>query len=537
MRTRREAPLAALWACLAIVAGCSGEWAGSPPDDDDTTAGDDDAGSDDDASDDDSQGGPGTDFEVIVVDGAADPSWADLFVNNPATPDDGLAPAIAYPQDQTRWPNNWPSTAFTWLASGDGSETCTLFWLVIPVPDQLYPLRVLTTDTTWEPDLATWGSLRSACPTQTMEVWVYGAEVDLASGALLAGPWVASAPNEVSFLDFAAPGRIIYWATSDQALHRIELGEATDHYFYGPTNNPTGMCEGCHAGSPDGKYIASSTSGTTCVGCSFYVSLFRAEDLSALPDLHPDAAVYLATEDTTLPEFSEGYWTALDQRMIFVRDRRLRSLDLLTGEYRQLAVNGDPNYQAEPAWSPDGDTVVYVSSTVVVNGRTSDGPCDLYSVPYDDGAGGTATPIAGAADPALQEYYPDLSPDGHWLAFNRCEGDTYNAPGAELFVMSMHGGSAHRIVGNDPPAILGETSPGLTNSWPKWAPEYEVQGDDTWFFLAFSSTRHHGVAQVWISPVRVHADQVTSYPALHLPGQDTSTHNHTPVWFRDKVTD
>jgi len=500
---------------------------------DDDTADDDDNGDDDD--DDYTEPDPGAVFVDIVVAGDADPQWADLFIDNPATTDDWLAPVIAYPQDQTGWPGNWPSSTFWWVPSGSGSPTNNLFWIQVEVPGQIYPLRVLTTETTWEADNITWGNLAAASPQEIIDVWVYGAEVDLDTGTLLSGPYVASVPNEVSFHSFAAPGRIIYWTTSDMALHRIELGQTTDHYFYGPSNNPTGACEGCHSGTPDGNFIASSTSTFECDGCSYYVSLFRTEDLTTLSGLHPDAATYLATPDSTLPVFSDAYWVANDQRMVFIRDKRLRSLDLLTGEYKQLEVTGDPDYQALPSWSPNGETVVYVSSPKVVNGRTDDEACDIYSVPYNDGDGGTATPFPGASDPAIQEYYPDISPDDEWLAFNRCSGDTYAAPDAEIFVMSMQGGSAHRIVGNDPPTILGETSPGLTNSWPKWAPEYVTSGDDTWLFLAFSSTRHFGMAQVWVSLVRVNGGQLTSYPALHLPGQDTTTDNHTPVWFRDKV--
>ncbi len=43
---------------------------------------------------------------------------------------------------------------------------------------------------------------------------------------------------------------------------------------------------------------------------------------------------------------------------------------------------------------------------------------DLYTVLYANGAGGTATPVSGASDPTLQEYYPVFSPDDAWLAFD-----------------------------------------------------------------------------------------------------------------------
>jgi len=42
---------------------------------------------------------------------------------------------------------------------------------------------------------------------------------------------------------------------------------------------------------------------------------------------------------------------------------------------------------------------------------------DVYTVPYANGAGGAAKPVAGASDPSKQEYYPVFSPDDAWLAF------------------------------------------------------------------------------------------------------------------------
>ncbi len=515
-----------------LVAGCPQKTWTEPPhdDDDDTTGGDDDDttwGDDDDTV--------HEDFVDLRVGGGADPAWEALFTGNSAIVGEGPAPAVIYPQHRTHWPFNWPAVEFSWFASADGSNVCNLYYLVIDVPEQAYPLRLLTTELAWIPEWATWYALKQGAPLQPLELRIYGASVDLDTGTLLEGPFVAPDATVVTALDFNAPGRIIFWATSDEALHRIELGDTTDHYFYGPNNNPTGMCEGCHAGTPDGKYIASSTSSEDCVGCSFYVSLIRAQDLSPLPGLHPSAASSLQGQDSTLPSFSEAFWTQYDQRMILVRDGRLFSLDLLTGQYGEMAVAGDPDYQALPDWSPDGQTVVYVSSPYVVNGRTATDPCDLYTVEYNQGSGGTAQPVPGAAEPGIQEYYPDISPDGHWIAFNRSSLETYNAEDAEVFLIPLQGGMPERIAGNDPPPILGETSPGLTNSWPKWAPDYHVSGADTWFFLAFSSARHHGLAQIWISPLKVNGGAVTSYPALHLPGQNVGTHNHTPVWFLDKI--
>ena len=64
-----------------------------------------------------------------------------------------------------------------------------------------------------------------------------------------------------------------------------------------------------------------------------------------------------------------------------------------------------------PAWSHDGQSVIYTSTAASADGRPADGDNDIYRVPYNNKAGGDATPIAGASDPNFSEYYPALSPD------------------------------------------------------------------------------------------------------------------------------
>jgi hypothetical protein len=136
-------------------------------------------------------------------------------------------------------------------------------------------------------------------------------------------------------------------------------------------------------------------------------------------------------------------------------------------------------------------TVVYVSTDVETTGRLDNGYADLYAVPYNARQGGTATPLPGASDPAFAEYYPAFSPDDAWIAFNRIPSgnNMYDQPLAELDVMPAAGGTAVRLAANDPVACSGKTSPGVTNSWPKWSPDATTAGDRTHYWLIFSSRR------------------------------------------------
>jgi len=130
----------------------------------------------------------------------------------------------------------------------------------------------------------------------------------------------------------------------------------------------------------------------------------------------------------------------------------LRPADRPEGPFavRQLTFLG--GLQRNPAWSPDGRSVVFTSD--------HDGNPDLWIQRLGD-----PTPIQLTSDPAA-ESMPDWSPDGHSVVF-RSEAD-----GGGLFVIPAGGGTARKI------------SP--SGYWPQWSPDGRS--------VLFSSTEYAGGA-------------------------------------------
>jgi hypothetical protein len=197
-----------------------------------------------------------------------------------------------------------------------------------------------------------------------------------------------------------------------------------------------------------------------------------------------------------------------------------------------LDRTGDSKGAIMPSWSHDGKTIVYTSTNGSDDGRPTTAPTDIFLVPFADKKGGAATPLSGAADSTFSEYYPALSPDDAFVAFNRIpQGqDTYNQPNAEVFVIPTAGGTPTRIAANDPSACGSAKSPGVTNSWPKWAPEAVTVGNRTYYWLAFSSKRGTAVPQLYMTAIVVQNGKVITYPALYLWNQPSDEANHTPAW-------
>ena len=224
-----------------------------------------------------------------------------------------------------------------------------------------------------------------------------------------------------------------------------------------------------------------------------------------------------------------------------------------------IARDGDPRGAEFANFSHDGKSIVYVSTNAGQDGRLATGTADIYSVPYNGGQGGAAAAVGGASDPNLAEFYPALSPNDAFIAFNRAPGseNMYYNPHDEVFVVPSAGGSATRLAANDPPSCSNLSSPGLTNSWPKWSPSVQTCMDGvTYYWMIFSSSRDGhtfdltnfkdpkpsspvATSQLYLTALTIDKDnKLQTYPALYIWNQPQASatnggapqSNHTPVW-------
>ena len=221
-----------------------------------------------------------------------------------------------------------------------------------------------------------------------------------------------------------------------------------------------------------------------------------------------------------------------------------------------------------PSWSHDGSKIVYVSTNAALSGRFNQenpnagpatgatqanfnpqrapGMTNLFVVPFNRGLGGAASPITGAATTAAEEYYPALSPDDTLVAFTRVPAGEpmYANPHEEIYIVPTAGGSATRLAANSPPSCSGKSSPGVNNHWTQWSPGVSTVPRGVYYWMVFASTRadlppgtsSHGrtipISQLYLAPVVVDAAShaITTYPAIYLWNQPTTTVNTTPSW-------
>jgi hypothetical protein len=473
-----------------------------------------------------------------IVDPSAPTDAPGLFDGATARGDG--APCISAPAPGTLMPRNWLRPRFEYAALAGEN----LFEITLTVAGFAHPLRIFTATTSHALDGELWDRLRTSVNGRAITVTVRGLVRD-GSGGVSLGP---SAPATTSFVvaPVDAPGKIVYWALSDDlgtkvgSLKGFGIGEESVQTVLVPSQvqSPSsgGTCIGCHAATPDGDGVGFSMGPTNYFN---NVSDVRSGSAGATPSYITPAAQAKMQSLHGIPAYSKAHWSPGD-RIVLLSDTGTLNWVQVDGDAAgQLSRIADTGKATEPTFSTDGKSVVYVSGHTILDGRLGDGPADIYSIPYANRTGGGATPLPGASDAGYTEYYPAFSPDDRFIAFTRIagSGSSYSNSQAEVMVVPWNGGAggtAVRLAANDAPACQTTLrSPGLTNDWPKWSP-HAVTGPDgkTYYWLTFSSKRTASTnAQLYITGLVVDGTgAVTTYPALYLWNQPAADGNHTPAW-------
>jgi hypothetical protein len=515
-------------------------------------------------------------------------------------------PCLLEPSAGTLIPQNWLRPRFRYVPA---SASQNLFEIRLHTARQKNDLVVYTTSKTWRMPKTIWDALRASTYDEDITVTVS------AVNGSSSGAQPSSTQSTFRVAPAGAGGAMIYWAAVGEQngqswlegfnvgdegvadvleVSQIQLKVSRDQG--GQLQNGTGaaQCIGCHTAVPDGKSVAFLDfwpwSGVT--------ASVAPKQTGQVPSwLTPGGAEAFSQPWLGIMSFSTKGWAGGDHSVVTAYqdsskawdgqtwsmspNSRLAWINLSTSvptaaqagmgtngnalmNYMQgnigksfgfIARTGDSRGAAAPTWSHDASTIVYVSTNAAQDGRLATGPADLYSVPYNNRAGGNANPVMGASDPNFSEYYPAFSPNDHFVAFNRAPGseDMYYNAHSEVFVVPASGGTATRLAANDPPSCMGVTSPGVTNSWAKWSPEVELCLGKTYYWLIFSSSRENRpfvsanlkmggmvqTSQLYITGIVVDGSgTITTYPALYIWNQPATSplfnnqnqSNHTPTW-------
>jgi len=439
-----------------------------------------------------------------VLDLVGDPALEAAVAGAATRLSDACAPYVLYPLDGSLIPADFFSPEVQWIP-GPGDDT----W-VITFTTTFITLTAITQDPSWTPSGDAWWAIANPDAGATIDLSVYGGDWDGAAFAngLCASSW----PLHFWTAEWGEEGSVFYWTPNTQGLWQVDVGTETATPWM--DQSIVGQCVGCHSVNLANPTLLAVTQGNGGYGANVITS-----------DADPTTPIAAGSS-------REASFSALDPtgtRVVRANRGVLYLDDVLLDQ--NLATVPTTGWATHPNWSPDGQWLVYASCDGASGGNDWSGyGCHLRVLEALAGDQWGPDTILALSPPGQDYYYPNFSPDSQWIAFNRRTGgaDNYDEPTAELMLMPASGG---------PPTLLAGAGglPNITNSWPRWGP---IEDDIGW--IAFGSRRLYaqqttGNAQVWVAGVDlsvIASGLDGSYAPVWLPGQNTSTGNHTPAFIQ-----
>jgi Flp pilus assembly protein TadD len=230
--------------------------------------------------------------------------------------------------------------------------------------------------------------------------------------------------------------------------------------------------------SPDGRYVVTS------IGPPDNTNLHKNED--------PGFA------NGILDRLYSVNYRDLAFRQVFYPTRGILAwYDSSEKSFRPLPGANDPRYvQTSAFWSPDGKNLIFsravardpyppgaAKATYANDPNETQIQYDLYKIPFNDGRGGKAVPVAGASNNGMSNNFPKVSPDGRWIVWVENKNGLLMRPDSKLWIVPFEGGRPRLLKGNTP----------LMNSWHSFSP------NGRW--LAFSSKGRSPYTQLMLTHI------------------------------------
>jgi hypothetical protein len=455
-------------------------------------------------------------YAANVFEDGLDESVAAAFEAADAADDDELS--ISYPPDGVTVPRNLTGLAFRWEDDAGASAYRIRF------RSDITDVSVYLAGARWEASSALWEVISASNKRGTVSVSVEAGQWD---GDTLSdvrgGPALEMTVNRLD-----ARGSVLYWETAGESIMRIPFG-ATEAEVFWSSEDAGGRCSGCHTliESPD------SDEDIMVVTHDGVDGRFSVVDVSD-PD---DPTLIVEPTDNNRLTFQAA---SPDNRFLIGTNGPVATIyEARSGHPIQSFTFDAP--VTHPNWSPDNDAILIVQIVEEIDGQRYSVRSDmdfergaLVELAWDPDAQelGAAT-VLKAASPDTNFYYPAYSPDGQWIAYNRSAIGAYASEDAEVWLMSRDGSI-------DLPLGAANSTGDLQNSYPRWGP----LPDDEILWLAFSSKRTYpdadggdgprNLPQIWVAAINpelaLEGNDPSSAP-FWLPGQDTRSDNHLPIWW------
>jgi len=382
-------------------------------------------------------------------------------------------------------------------------------------------LRFAVREQIWRPEERVWEAIKERSAGRMATVWILGVRAGSPARVVSAGRvrWETSRDAVGAAIFYREVNLPFIEAVKDPSRIRWRWGEVSSA---GPPVVLEGLpvCGNCHSFTRDGQWLAMDVDYANSKG-SYVITRtaeemvlatseiitwndYRPEDneqtFGLLSQISPDGRAVISTvkdKSVFVPRDGLAY-----SQLFFPIKGILAFYDRSSSSFASLSGADDPAFvQSNPAWSPDGKTVLFARATAhpmpqaeaddrvvlprylaadFIEGRRGF-KFDVYKIPWNQGKGGVAVPLRGASNNGMSNYFARATPDGKWVVFVQAANFMLLQPDSQLYIVPFEGGSARRMTCNTP----------AMNSWHSFSP------NGRW--MVFASKARGAFTQLWLT--------------------------------------
>lgn len=393
---------------------------------------------------------------------------------------------IEDPLDETLFPPDIAAPPFRW---NDRDSQSDLWLVTFEFADGAKPVSCFAESSPWRPEASVWETVKQRTLEKPARVTIIGVNRRQGARILSVGRVMimTSADKVGAPLFYREVNLPFVEAVRDPSNIRWRFGAISSSGPPPVVLDKLPVCGNCHSFSADGAVLGMDIDYANDKG-SYAVAAVQPEmtldrdkiitwgdykrnegegTYGLLSQVSPDGRYVVSTvkdESVFVPkpgmEFSQLFFPV--KGILCIYDRQTRGFASLPGA-------DDPNLvQSNPMWSPDGKEIVFAvtkahrlqraggSKSVLLTPEECreflEGgkpfKFDLYRIPFNEGRGGKAEPIAGASFNGVSNYFPRFSPDGKWIVFCKASNYMLLQPDSELYIIPAAGGEARRLRAN-----------------------------------------------------------------------------------------
>ncbi len=430
--------------------------------------------------------------------------------------------AITSPYDGTLFPPDIASPTITWTDFDPRSR----FWcVVLKFAKGRKPIYALTDKQSWTPEEGLWESIKSHSLADSASLNIYGLP-DATTGAILSGQTISLRTSRDPVGDAIFFRQIpLPFAAASQSFEktRWRLGSISSYVQPRIVMEKISVCASCHVFSADGKKMSMEYNFDNDNGAQFITeikkeillgkeAIFSWSDFPRSGFIPPTRGLFGRMSPTgryAAASVNEISYAAVMNdlaysQLFFPTYGVIAIYDSVSGATKLLPGASDDRFvQANPTWSADEKSLffcraktknevhkdirkvgtIFEDRTIHQLNELYNIQFDIYHLPFNEGKGGEATPVKGASDNGMSNYFARSSPNGKWLVFTRSRSGIMLQPDSELWIVPVEGGTARRMACNRD----------AFNSWHSWS------SNSRW--LLFSSKVNGPYTEIFLTHV------------------------------------